>query len=357
MSNNQSAKSIIEEMSLDISAICGLVNIFFTLEDELWERALNYSDKEAERATIMALANRLRFFENESTIIDGFAPDDYVRLVSICMLNLQNWVFWGVYHIHAAKLTKRILKGLDDDLDKNKITREVYDVNHRNFVMLFALLDKLALAIGYTMREVAYEPYQIKDFDSPADKAWLERRNADKALVNFGLLFKTKQAFYNITNDATTFVFEIGFEFYKVQRCSICSCDYEGFGNNAQPINDGRCCDRCNQRVIVARIRKAEAESRGNTYVVRQANEPQPKGEIVSVSRIPTAAELEAVEKAQQELLQIWDKKDSSSDSKKPKKSKKEQEKDRVRQANKERDAKKREREAFYKRCGMIYKK
>lgn len=36
--------------------------------------------------------------------------------------------------------------------------------------------------------------------------------------------------------------------------CSICNEKYEGFGNNAQPINDGECCDACNQEVIYQRI-------------------------------------------------------------------------------------------------------
>jgi hypothetical protein len=41
----------------------------------------------------------------------------------------------------------------------------------------------------------------------------------------------------------------------KVEGCSICGCSYRGFGNNAAPINDGRCCDDCNtSRVIPARI-------------------------------------------------------------------------------------------------------
>jgi hypothetical protein len=41
----------------------------------------------------------------------------------------------------------------------------------------------------------------------------------------------------------------------KTQTCSICGCSYRGFGNNAAPINDGRCCDDCNaSRVIPARI-------------------------------------------------------------------------------------------------------
>ena len=37
--------------------------------------------------------------------------------------------------------------------------------------------------------------------------------------------------------------------------CSICGKEYVGWGNNAQPVNDGRCCDRCNlDYVIPARL-------------------------------------------------------------------------------------------------------
>ena len=37
--------------------------------------------------------------------------------------------------------------------------------------------------------------------------------------------------------------------------CSICQGEYTHFGNNAQPVNDGRCCDNCNETVVVpARI-------------------------------------------------------------------------------------------------------
>jgi hypothetical protein len=40
----------------------------------------------------------------------------------------------------------------------------------------------------------------------------------------------------------------------KPNLCSICGQDYYGYGNNALPINDGRCCDDCNQLVIIRRI-------------------------------------------------------------------------------------------------------
>ena len=36
-------------------------------------------------------------------------------------------------------------------------------------------------------------------------------------------------------------------------KCSICGKNYEGYGNNAQPVNTGRCCDSCNATVVVLR--------------------------------------------------------------------------------------------------------
>lgn len=37
----------------------------------------------------------------------------------------------------------------------------------------------------------------------------------------------------------------------KVQVCSICGYRYVGFGHNAQPVNDGRCCSDCNWMYVV----------------------------------------------------------------------------------------------------------
>lgn len=40
------------------------------------------------------------------------------------------------------------------------------------------------------------------------------------------------------------------------KTCSICERNYHGFGNNAWPVNDGRCCDHCNwTRVIPERLK------------------------------------------------------------------------------------------------------
>ena len=43
----------------------------------------------------------------------------------------------------------------------------------------------------------------------------------------------------------------------RVKTCSICQATYTGFGNNAWPVNSGRCCDDCNALVVIpARINR-----------------------------------------------------------------------------------------------------
>ena len=35
-------------------------------------------------------------------------------------------------------------------------------------------------------------------------------------------------------------------------KCSICKLTNTGYGNNADPINNGLCCDSCNKRYVIA---------------------------------------------------------------------------------------------------------
>ena len=40
----------------------------------------------------------------------------------------------------------------------------------------------------------------------------------------------------------------------RTLTCSICDSEYTGWGNNAWPINEGRCCDGCNGLVLLERL-------------------------------------------------------------------------------------------------------
>ena len=57
------------------------------------------------------------------------------------------------------------------------------------------------------------------------------------------------------------------------ETCSICLKPYEGFGNNAYPVNEGRCCDECNRNVVLpVRMRRmSDAEfSKGAEKLMRE---------------------------------------------------------------------------------------
>lgn len=43
-------------------------------------------------------------------------------------------------------------------------------------------------------------------------------------------------------------------------RCCICNDVYEGMGNNAEPFEKGRCCDKCNELVITYRLHHAKPD-------------------------------------------------------------------------------------------------
>jgi len=38
------------------------------------------------------------------------------------------------------------------------------------------------------------------------------------------------------------------------ERCKICGGPIDGHGHNADPLAEGRCCDRCNELVLSARL-------------------------------------------------------------------------------------------------------
>lgn len=40
-------------------------------------------------------------------------------------------------------------------------------------------------------------------------------------------------------------------EMTETGKCSICGGTYTRYGNNAEPINHGRCCDACNQNTVI----------------------------------------------------------------------------------------------------------
>ena len=61
--------------------------------------------------------------------------------------------------------------------------------------------------------------------------------------------------------------------------CSICGEVYKGFGNNAEPVNSGRCCDECNSAVVIP----ARVHEFVSNRVVESVEEPSSKEEGVQL--------------------------------------------------------------------------
>ena len=40
----------------------------------------------------------------------------------------------------------------------------------------------------------------------------------------------------------------------KINKCALCKKEIKGYGNNGQPLTNGRVCDQCNKEVIKARL-------------------------------------------------------------------------------------------------------
>ena len=58
-------------------------------------------------------------------------------------------------------------------------------------------------------------------------------------------------------------------------KCVLCKDEIEDYGNNAEPLAKGLCCDGCNLKVILARIKEVSKRQDHDRYNVAQkkANE------------------------------------------------------------------------------------
>jgi len=49
-------------------------------------------------------------------------------------------------------------------------------------------------------------------------------------------------------------------------KCCICKKEFEGFGNNPDPLKKrGRCCNACNYLVLIERIKTVQSHAKKET--------------------------------------------------------------------------------------------
>ena len=50
-------------------------------------------------------------------------------------------------------------------------------------------------------------------------------------------------------------------------KCCICKEQITGYGHNAEPVNDGKCCDKCNNEVVIVERAKRMGLGHPDNYV------------------------------------------------------------------------------------------
>ena len=61
----------------------------------------------------------------------------------------------------------------------------------------------------------------------------------------------------NDITDASEKVLEF-IDIQELNYCVLCNEEIIGYGNNAEPLAEGFCCDDCNSMVLIERIKRAK---------------------------------------------------------------------------------------------------
>lgn len=113
--------------------------------------------------------------------------------------------------------------------------------------------------------EVADVQYGVHDFNQQSIVFRGTEEECAEFIDNNGLWDDAE--IYTMTPDDPHYLKE---ESEEKQICSICGDEFEGWGNNAWPINDGKCCDSCNYLFVLPE-RIKNLQKRKETPDVREA--------------------------------------------------------------------------------------
>lgn len=140
---------------------------------------------------------------------------------------------WKKDFEHSQKLEK-ILKNNFLSKEELKVQREKAS---------FKMIDlKTEILYGERYIEIFIKELINTDIDESEKKYNIKRINEH--------LEKILKEYAQMTNELDEIIFNKN---RKQKICSICGKSYEGYGNNAQPVNSGRCCDVCNSEIVIPR--------------------------------------------------------------------------------------------------------
>jgi hypothetical protein len=257
------------------------------MEKMLWMIfALNHNDgvlhdgPDEYLESFMTLAHKIADLEGEASLPIELNTTFTSLLIKSCGYLIQLWIFFGVFDKRMKLWKENTMetfeeqtKNLPADLDTSHIMPD------NQFVWLF--IETIAAEIKKSIQHAGFDTTQFTDkigYGRQVSEAWYKQKTSQLDDCAFS------QGVVVIENDVIErFEIKIELSFIREYICVACEKRCHGFGNNAAPVYEGKCCDACNPSVVARRRIIHEAQKQAEER--RQEMEKQAELEREAIEK------------------------------------------------------------------------
>jgi hypothetical protein len=209
-----------------------------------------------------------------------------------CVHILSNWVFYGVYEARLECWKHNVASLIADlfsipEADKERL-EDAVNSNHK----VFATVSKIASNVKTSIEHAGFRTESINKIGLGEDLSSVLFKCRDKMRKECGITSwcDVKQQFISVVDTTVSPLSTDEICHYKINftiaarrhfMCGICNKYCGGYGNNAAPVYEGKCCDDCNDSVIVRRRIMLEEQKKQELKNKEMEMEAQLKREAI----------------------------------------------------------------------------
>ena len=189
-----------------------------------------------------------------------------------CVHILSNWVFYGVYEARLECWKHNVASLIADlfsipEADKERL-EDAVNSNHK----VFSTVARIASNVKTSIEHAGFRTESINIIgigDDTRSSVLFKCRDKMRKECGITSWCEVKQDIISVVDTTVSPLFRDEICHYKINftiaarrhfMCGICNKYCGGYGNNAAPVYEGKCCDDCNDSVIARRRILQEAE-------------------------------------------------------------------------------------------------
>ena len=253
----------------------------FIEEEEVFEDNDDYINEKLDNA----IGKKIRIIKMDDPIDNKKYAGKEGTVTSIETDYTGDVQYWGTWADVAVYPDYDKIEFIDDKVQEGLFDAEEEEINygHKAWV-LYQIISSMNDETAYYDTEWLYiwpdgETEKECDEDFGDKESFKELEDTFKSIYKYNSADEEgvdpeeaeynfhRDGLYNPTKEAVQVAHEydkeLGLEPIKVlgnvkealteekQICCICGEEYEGYGNNAEPYKEGRCCDECNKKFVI----------------------------------------------------------------------------------------------------------